>query len=243
MSEQTITLHQNPNLIFNEAKEPVNFVQFREAFKVFAGDYNIVKHPDTPVGNPFSEPNPPSHGHRQYTMTQIPDDMQEEEFLRELAERDTVFVSCMDRDAVGPAYQALKKQGKNIFLVSMAGGITQDTLTTSHETETQKRLNALRTIMEYLSRHQENIGEVIATNHDTNCGYITYSYDGTTLAEFYNTTPGSHVEQEATRSLIQTNVGELELNKLFPGKVKMALVKIDRTAPGTGLAGMEYFTQ
>lgn len=204
----------------------MEFSQVKSAFKVFAKDYEIVKHPNTPVRTPFDEPNDKdAKFERQYNLTQIPNEITEKQFLNKL--KGTLVISCMDKDAAKPLYDHIKKESPDepIVFFSMAGGIVQ---------EHDERKEALKTILEYVSQHQEKINSVITTDHDHTCGYVKYTLGGTSLAEKLGVNvahPGKHSEekeQKAMKSLIAQNIEYFELRKLFGDKLTVVLVNIDR---------------
>ncbi|MFA5136755.1 MAG: hypothetical protein WC489_05170 [Patescibacteria group bacterium] len=221
-----------------EPKTPISFEQVRTAFTVFKSDYNIVAHPETPINTPFNRPNgPDATGHRQYNLTTIPADMTEADFLAQIEDPAGVVVAigCMDKDAALPAYEVLKTENpdKKIVYITVAGGIVQ---------KEQERIDAMRTILTYVSQHQEHVEAVIATDHDHTCGKIKVDLGGTALAEKIGAevpNPGqnaSQEEQEKMKSLIAGGVTEVGLPTLFPGKLKQGLVQIDRE----GSASIDY---
>lgn len=195
--------------------------QFANAMRTFAGDYHIVDHPDTPFVAPFDHPNvPDNQGHRQYSVTQIPVEMTEEEFLRQLGEADTLFVGCMDPDAIGPAYDLLQAGGARLAVISMAGGMVQPP---------NERSQALETILSYLGKHGGNITRVVATGHDHGCGLVKVATNGKPLPENLGVAPASEGEDRAMKELIQHGVVTHKLGEKFPrAKVEAGLVQIDR---------------
>lgn len=204
----------------------IEFSQVKLAFQVFANDYKIVKHPNTPVRTPFERPNQSDEkGERQYNLSIIPKNMTESQFLKKL--KGTLVISCMDRDVTLPLYNRVKKEDSKtpIIFLSMAGGIVQ---------ERDERKKALAIILTYISQHQENIAHVIATDHDHTCGYVKYELEGTPLAEKVGVQPaikGDHSdqkEQQAMKSLIIQNARYFKLKKLFRRKLNLALAVIDR---------------
>ncbi len=210
-----------PSQFQKERAPRIEFSQVRSAFNIFSRDYELVKHPSTPVRTPFERPN---EG-RQYSLTQIPKEMTETEFLNHLNGR--LVISCIDKDAVGPLYNQEKDVIKydQIVLLSFAGGIIQRSL---------KRKNAMSTILGYISQHQEKISGVLATGHDHTCGYVASLHEGVPLATKLRVKVAeegensSNVEQEAMKEMIAKDADEFMLSKLFESKVKVALAKIDR---------------
>jgi hypothetical protein len=214
---------EKKGVTYPESRENmITFEQLRTAFGVFSGDYNIVNHPDTLPSSPFEHPNEPvdheGHMERQYNLTQIPVEMTEEAFLEAFNKCDTIFISCMDKDAVGPSYDALKEQHKNIFLLSMAGGVIQ---------EHPERAEALDTILKYLGQYGSHIQEVYATDHNNTCGYIKFAIaQGKSLAEILKTNPASAEEDRSMKRMILSHAQIVK--KYFGNKVIPALVQIDR---------------
>jgi len=216
---KTETVRENGPQPTGEYEPNSEWGQFLKAWKVFGGDYNFVSHPETPVVSPFDRPNPPIEDKRQYTVTQIPEGLETEDaFLERYRKTDAILITCMDKDASGPAYEILKKGGKKIMFVSIAGGITQ---------LTQEREHALTTILSYLGKKGDHIQEVLATNHDETCGYIKASLDNP-LSEALGVEVGSKEEGTATKALILHHMEKVGINNFFPQKVKPALVDIKR---------------
>ena len=213
-------------LIMSEIFKSIEFAQVKKAFQVFAHDYEIVQHPNTPVNNPFQKPNGLDvTGHRQYNLTLFPENMTKEEFDKKL--KGILVISCMDRDAAKPLYDQIENENPEtpIIFLSMAGGIIQ---------EHPKRKKALKTILKYIGKHQDNISQVLATDHDHTCGYIKYALSGTPLATKLGVElaiPGGYSdqkEQKAMKSLIIQSAQDYKLGKLFGKKLKLALAVIDR---------------
>jgi hypothetical protein len=211
-----------------ETEPQSGWTEFVQAWRVFAGDYQIVNHPDTPDISCFDNPNLPTvEDHRQYTRTIIPADMAEAEFLQRYQGIDTILISCMDKDAVGPNHQLLTKQGKRILLIAIAGGIIQ---------KEDDRQEALKIIIRYLGQNNNGqIKEVYATDHDHTCGYVkAKGFDGVSLSTKLGVKEpivGKFVETEedsAMEALINHYTDLSRVDQVFPGIVKRVLVRIDR---------------
>lgn len=212
-----------------EATQKVTWDEFTTAFAVFGGlkggDYAIVNHSDTPYANPFSRPNGlDAERNRQYSVTQIPEGMTEEKFLRELKTRSILFIGCMDKDAIGPAWDLLAKEDaeENIMTLSIGGGIVQ---------ERDDRVAALKTVLTYLSENG-NFQTVIPTGHNHSCGLVKAVINsGKTLPEVLGEDPASGKENTAMKSLILNGVKAVNLDVLFSTSgvtVIPMLVSIDR---------------
>lgn len=222
----------------SELAKKVEFSEVQKAFHTFAHDYEIVGHPDTPVNTPFNPPNgPDEHGHRQYNLTLLPEDMSEQQFLTELHSESgvVVFYGCMDRDAAMPAYKKLQEQfpGKKIVYITVAGGVVQ---------KEDERKQSLTTISRYIAQHQENVEAVIATDHDHTCGKVKKDLGGIPLTQKLGIDGplvgqhAPHAEQAEMKQLIRSGVSELKLPNLFGAKLRPALVAINRT----GEASLDY---
>ena len=72
--------------------------QFREAMEVFKDDLGIAGHGDELPISPFD----PSKEYGQYSLTQIPDDMSEEQFRNQMANVRKITITCMDRRKTRP---------------------------------------------------------------------------------------------------------------------------------------------
>lgn len=211
-----------------EINKPVEFSQVKTLWnQAFGKDLEIVGHPETQKRTPFNGVNPDdSHG-RQYNLTEIPDSMTEDQFLFNFYRCDTIYISCMDKDASGPGYKKLTKDNRNVMLISMAGGIIQFS---------EDRQQALETMLKYLSQHNvlNQINTVIATDHDNTCGYIKVKgLGGTSLSDKLK----SSEEEKPAETKVKENKTTKQMIKYYANKVnilkyfsftKLGLAKIDR---------------
>lgn len=210
-----------------EVSRPVEFTQVKKLWNdAFGKDLEIVGHPNTLKRTPFNGVNlPDAHG-RQYNLTVIPENLTEIEFLHAYGNCDTLFVSCMDKDASGPGYNELTKTGK-VMLISMAGGIIQ--FPPKNEAEPNRQL-ALQVMLGYLSEHHQgkHIKKVMATDHNHTCGYIKVKgLNMTALSEKIGGQPADDKENVATKKMIKYYATEIGIQKYFP-EALLQLAKIDR---------------
>lgn len=197
--------------------------KFRDAVGTFADDLGLVGSSETPTITPFTAPlGLDEDKQRQYNLTQISEDMTEEQFMAQLLTKDTLNIACMDKDASGPAFQNLtedQKQKRMHFF--MAGGAAQ---------VSENRFNALRTMVQYLADpgktgHMKNI---YFTGHDNTCGYIKYELGGTSLPDLIGSKAGSKEEDEAMKRLILLNAEETGALEGFGDKLILGIEQIDR---------------
>jgi len=224
-----------------ELSKTVEFTEIQEVFKTFEHDYEIVNHPHTPINTPFNTPNGlDKDGQRQYNLTLLPKEMTEKQFLAQIQDKRgvIVFYGCMDKDAAMPVYEELQKQypGKKIVYITVAGGVVQ---------KESERKQAITTISRYIAQHQEQVEEVVATDHDHTCGKIKKDLGGISLAEQLKMVSpqvgqdAPSAEQGEMKRLIKSAVSELHLPELFGNKLKPALVSINCT----GAAKLDYAFQ
>ena len=204
----------------------VSTAELKDAFTVFADDYKIVGHPETPFVELGQVPNQPLRGERQYSVVQPPNGATVEQVAEIVREAD-VLLGCMDKDVIGPVYELLQSQERPVIVLAMAGGVTQ---------LTDERQQALGAILRALAGG-EDVG-LIATNHDEGCGYLG-SVLGRPFPEMLGVEPGSEEEARWMKSLALQGVSELGLEAMFPGRVTPAVVRIDRQGKRRGKAGLD----
>lgn len=148
--------------------EEVTFAEFAHAFRVFGGDYGIVGHPELEKRLPWDEPNPAGA----YSLTQVPENMTEEEFLRGVEDMTDLVITCMDKDCAHSTWEQLQQTGKKVVMFSFGGGVVQDVIESGAD-----RVSALYTIARYtggLRRggHLKKLETVHAADHDSVCGAV-----------------------------------------------------------------------
>lgn len=218
-----------------ENKETMNtptFEQVQQAFETFKGDYEIVHHPETPFANPFTPPNGPDHGHRQYSLTSI-EGIEEEDFRERVGKAEVLLVGCMDKDGARPGYDELKKQypDKNIMVITMAGGVVQDE---------GERTEALGTVLSFVGIHAGNLQIAILSGHNDKCGYVAYATDdalGKRGVKFF----GSSAEKQEMKSLILNGVNAYRSSFREQVEVKPALLQIDRQTDTNEGGSAEFY--
>ena len=142
-----------------ENKETLSgWQEFAEAMAVFAGDLDIVGHGQEEPVSPFAVPK--EYG--EYTLTQLPEGMTEEEFKELMAGVDTIVISCMDKRVAYPVWQQSGGPERKVLLLAVGGGVVQN----------KDRWSAMEKIAQYLS--QFKIDRVAATDHDHVCGAVKY---------------------------------------------------------------------
>lgn len=197
------------------------------AFDVFANDYAIVGHPLTPHTSVFGKPNGiAENGERQYSVSQLAG-ITQEVFDGRMSSIRTVFVGCMDKDAIGPIHAQLPS---DTLTLSMAGGIVQPA---------GDRATALATILKYVAARGIALETVILSGHNYGCGLVKVATNGKPLPENLGTEPASEVENTAMKSLIRHGALQVGAHDLFANiQVQLALVAIDRD--GTAEFDMDF---
>lgn len=181
------------------SNEKVGWSGVVRAFDVFSNDYRIVNHPNTPPIDPLSPPNSlDQYGSRQYSLTQIPPNMDREGFVKGLRQRPVWFISCMDRDAVGPAFKALEdRHGRGeVGVIAVAGGVVQPR---------GIRFDAMSEILEFLSQNADPKLTYLA-GHNHGCGLVAKEI-GAPLPDKLGVKPASAKENIAMKGLIARRVG------------------------------------
>jgi len=191
-------------------QEKITWPEFVSAMNVFAGDLNIVHHPDTPTISPFDEP----HAHNEYSLTTL-SGMSEADFVKRLRSKRVVLINqCMDRRGAYLAYQHLAKDvtdrlGENvqIILLSIGGGPVQvnELLTPEGEKSWVGRGNALKIILRFIAQ-EADVVEAHAIGHDCECGACKLFNGGVGIPDALGVQKGSHPERQTMIQLIKKSV-------------------------------------
>lgn len=188
-----------------ETVETVSWADFVAAVRVFKDDYLIVNHPDTPVRAPWDEPNKTG----EYSLTQIPEGMTEEEFKEKVAGVTDVVFTCMDKDCTHSTWEKMRNEQVNVLMFSWGGGVVQ------HDIEGREgAVDALVTIATYLAQLKREgampqLERIHADDHDNVCGAVKAFLGGMPLHELLSqllnkeVLPHSSEEQETMVFLIR----------------------------------------
>lgn len=216
--------------------EPVSFDEIRKAFQVFSQDLSIVGHEnDSPISI-FDRPN--KHG--EYSLTLLPAEIAEQEIIRKLEQAKIVINGCMDKRQAKLLYEHIggNYQPKEIVILFWGGGIVQG----GTRKGVEKRREAMKTILRYLSQHTQDLESAYLTNHDGRCGAIAYS-----LKVPSGEMPpglgqkGSDQERRITKRLIAGGIVDLVPKKWKDeDKVQAALVILDEENEAISLEKFDY---
>lgn len=144
--------------IHNSKESPLpTWEEFTVAMETFKDDLGIVGHGEKTPISPFDEPK----AYGEYSLTQLPADMGEEAFKAQMAGVKKIAITCMDRRVARPLWQIEGGGQGNVLLLAIGGGVVQN----------EERHKQMEVIAGYLAQF-ENIKEVVATDHDSNCGAV-----------------------------------------------------------------------
>jgi len=181
-------------MVKSERKEMLStWDQFKEALAAFAQDLTIVGHAEEATISPFDEPK----DYGQYSLVQIPENLEEDEFKRKMADIDTILITCMDKRVARPAWVAEGGGNKKIMILAIGGGVVQN----------QQRHNSMEIIASYLGKFN-NVSQVVAADHDCICGAVKFFLNSLGLLHdqglpgLLKVDPGDKAEKKLMESLI-----------------------------------------
>jgi hypothetical protein len=178
----------------------ISFTRFVEGMQVFANDYDLVGHPELEIRTCWEEPNEPGT----YSLTQIPAEMTEVEFLEKMQSITDIAVTCMDKDCAHSTWEKIEAEPEQIMMLTWGGGVVQ---------KGRERVRALQVIASYLSQLKRDgklpyLSLIHADDHNHVCGAIKV-WLGQPLPEFLTElyrkeiTPQSEEEDALMESLIR----------------------------------------
>lgn len=203
-----------------EQKIP-SWEEYIKAMQIFKDDYAIVNHSGDPTISPFAKP----RDYGQYSLTQIPAGLLEQEFKEKMAKVKKILITCIDKRVALPAWKKEGGEKDDVFILAIGGGVVQD----------GERQGAMEIIVNYLGQFKDNIDQVVAADHDHVCGAAKYFlgqrglvYD-TGVCGLLKKEPGCKEEKELMDQLI-ANGAKVWIDVFGQDKVvaKNAIVKEDR---------------